>query len=132
MHGGDGEAVSVYRAHILGRTGGVERGSWKASVNDYVAACGRLLESMQFFGFAEAHPVIIGSNGRIRAGAHRTACAIALGINVAVRRVAEPGRSRPWDADWMRRTGMPAADIARAERDLAGLRHEQDCDCRRP
>jgi hypothetical protein len=127
----DEDAEAVYRAHILGRSGGVEKGSWKRNVDDYVWACWTLLPSMQANGFDAAHPVIVGPNGRIRNGAHRIACAIATGDMVAVRRSTEPGRSRPWDAEWMRRTGLPATDIARAEKDLESLSHVEDCGCHR-
>jgi hypothetical protein len=131
LEGGDGAAVDVYRAHIMGRTGGVERGSWKRTADDYLSACSGLVRSMQAVGFDPSHPVIIGANDMIRAGAHRTACAVALGIVATVQRIEKPGRSRPWDAAWMRRSGLPAGDIARAERDTERLRHGADCRCHR-
>jgi hypothetical protein len=130
--GGDAEAEAVYRAHILARTGGVEPGSWKASVEHYVAACGGLLASMQADGFDAARPVVIGSNGRLRAGAHRIGCAVAIGLPVGVRRVPQPGRARPWDAAYLAAGGLPRAAIERAEQDTAGLTHGEDCGCHRP
>jgi hypothetical protein len=131
LQGDDGEAVDVYRVHIMARTGGAEPGSWKAGVEDYVRACGDLLASMSARGFDASSPVVVGSNGRMRAGAHRAACSIALGIAAVVRHVDEPGRARPWDADDLRRGGLPAAAIDRARSDLERLRDE-DCRCHCP
>jgi hypothetical protein len=120
---GDADAERVYRQHILGRTGGVERGSWKASVDDYVTAAIELAASMQAHGFDPYHPVVIGSNGRLMEGAHRLACSLALGLaSVPVRRREDkPGRSAPWGADWFRRHGMVEADIRRIQSDLESL-----------
>jgi hypothetical protein len=132
MHGGDPEAETAYMVHIIGRTGGREPGSWKETVGDYVTACHDLLTSMQARGFDPDHPIVMGSNGRIRNGAHRTACSVALGIPAAIRHRDKPSRARPWDADWLRTHGTSAANIARAQHDLQELRHDQDCGCHRP
>lgn len=121
IDGGDPDSERVYRAHIMGRTGGVEPGGDKRSVDGYVDAARALLRSMKARGFDPVHPIPVGSNGRIRNGAHRIACALALGIDVAIERIDKPGTAAPWDEAWLRRGGLTADDIARAKDDLERL-----------
>jgi hypothetical protein len=118
---GEPGAETLYRWHILQRTGGVERRSWKTSVDDYVTAARELASSMRARGFDPATPVILGSNGRLREGAHRLACGLALGLDVAVRIDGKPGRAAPWGAAWFRRHGLPENEIARLGANLAAL-----------
>lgn len=108
--GGNPDAERVYRWHIEKRTKGVEPGSWKRSVDDYVRACDDLYASIAGRGFDAAQPVPIGSNGRLRNGAHRIACCLLLGPRVAVHKVDKPGASL-WGASWFARHGMPYAEI---------------------
>lgn len=108
--GGDPDAERVYRWHIDKRTRGVEPGSWKRCVDDYVSACGDLLASITARGFDLRQPVPVGSNGRIRNGAHRIACCLLLGERVAVRAVDRPGTGR-WGAEWFASRGMPSVEI---------------------
>jgi hypothetical protein len=121
IEGGDPESLAVYRKHIMGRTGGREPGGWKRCAEDYVSGARELLASMKAHGFDPAHPVPVGSNGRIRNGAHRIACALALGIDVIVRRIDKPGTAAPWDEHWLRRGGLNDGEIARARADLRRL-----------
>lgn len=121
IDGGDPDALAVYRKHIIGRTGGREPGCWKRCVEDYVSAARELLASMRARGFDPAYPVPVGSNGRIRNGAHRIACALALGIDVAIERIEKPGTAALWDEEWLRRGGLTEAEIARAKDDLTRL-----------
>jgi hypothetical protein len=129
IDGDDAGALAAYRTHIDGRTGGIEPGSWKQTVDDYATACRDLLRSMQANGFDAESPIVVGANGGLRNGAHRAACAVALGIPAAVRHSDKPSRARPWDADWLRSHGTASADISRAQLDTEELRHEQDCRC---
>lgn len=120
---GGADAERLYRWHIEQRTGGVERGSWKTSVDDYLRAARELAASMQALGFDPATPIILGSNGRLMHGAHRLACSLALGLEAVPvhRRADRPGRAAPWGASWFRRHGMTESEIARLGADLAAL-----------
>jgi hypothetical protein len=72
-------------------------------------------------GFDGASPVVFGCNGKLTGGAHRLASALALGIDVAVKIDARPGKAAAWGELWFRRRGMPAADIARVRADFEAL-----------
>jgi hypothetical protein len=120
---GDPDAERVYRWHIQHRTGGVERRSWKTSVDDYVTAARELAVVMRLHGFDPATPIILGSNGRLMEGAHRLACSLALGLDAVPvnRRTDKPGRAAPWGADWFSRHGMAETDIRRIQSDWESL-----------
>ena len=122
MTGGDPEAEALYRWHIEQRTGGREPGSQKHTVDDYVAGAGALLTSMRANGFLEACPVRVGSNGRMTAGAHRTACAVALRLRVWRLDLAQPGRAADWGSDWFLSRGMAADKVAALETEREMLR----------
>jgi hypothetical protein len=119
---GDPEGESVYRRHIFGRTGGVEPGSDKRCVDDYVARAKDLLASMLRHGFDEGHPVIVCRTPRIRNGAHRIACALVLGLGIARVISEKPGHARPWDRNALVASGIAEPGILRAEHDLKELR----------
>lgn len=117
----DPDSVRVYREHIMGRTRGKEPGGSKRCVEDYVSGARELLISMQVRGFDARHPIPIGSNGRLRGGAHRLACALALGLDAAIDRIDRPGTAAPWDAAWMLSHGMDRTDVERARADWSRL-----------
>lgn len=124
--GDDPDAERLYRWHIAARSGGVERGSWKQSVDDYVTAARTLLSAMTLEGFDSRCPVRVGNNGRLMDGAHRTACALALGIGpIPQRQVDKPGRARSWGRDWFEAYGLPAADLVRLDRDWKDLHADE-------
>jgi hypothetical protein len=117
ISGRDPDAERLYRWHIKARTGGVEPGGAKQSVDEYVAACRALLASMRRDGFDARHPIRIGSNSALRNGAHRLACALTLGLNVHVRHEDRPGRARAWDAVELRQQGLSETDLAHVKAD---------------
>lgn len=121
LGGGDPDAERLYRWHIMARTGGVEPRGGKTSVIDYVTGCRTLLASMKAAGFDAGSPVLYGSNLVLRDGAHRIACAVVLNCDVEVHAETKPSRSRPWDADELRRHGIGCADLARIEQDWERL-----------
>lgn len=123
VEGGDVDAERVYRWHIQQRTGGIEPGSTKRTVEDYVDACRALLASMSVHGFDPLHPVRVGCDGRLKGGAHRTACARYLGIDIAVQRLPTPSRAAPWGHAWFACHGMAAAAVAGLERERERLVH---------
>lgn len=128
--GRDADAIRVYRCHIQGRTGGIEPGSWKTSLDDYVRGAGALYASMAARGFDPAHPVPLAASGRLAGGAHRLACALALRLEVHVVTRAQNTRPGvPWDRTWLAEHGMPSEDLDRIEADF---RHLRDCRCPKP
>lgn len=107
----DGEpALSLYRWHIEQRTGGREPGSWKRSTDDYVRAAADLLASMRGCGFDHAYPVKVNLGGDLTAGAHRVACALALGIEIAVLVKDKPSPGA-WGEAWFRDRGCPPETV---------------------
>jgi tetratricopeptide (TPR) repeat protein len=120
-------AETLYRRHIAARTGGHEppdattgAASAKRSVDDYVAAARELHASMRAHGFAPAHPVPVTAEGRIGNGAHRLACALALGLDVPTWPCVSTGPG--WDAAWFSAHGFTDADLRRLLHTWAGLR----------
>ncbi len=120
-------AESLYRRHIAARTGGAEptdastgAASAKRSVDDYVAAARSLHASMLARGFDPAHPVPVTPEGLIGNGAHRLACALALGLDAPTRPCASTGPA--WDAAWFTAHGFGDADLRRLLHAWAGLR----------
>lgn len=73
----DSKIEDMYRDHIFRRTMG--KGDNKNSVDEYVSAAKSLFNSMKTTGFNPLYPVPYTSRG-INNGAHRIACALALGI----------------------------------------------------
>lgn len=118
LNGDDPYSEVLYRWHIEKRTGGREPGSWKQSVDDYVTACGALLTSMAERGFDHRHPVMVGTNGRLRDGAHRIACASVLGLRIRVDSHRKPGTAPPWDEQRLKDDGINPDDLAWIKRAL--------------
>jgi hypothetical protein len=119
----DAAAITIYRAHIMQRTGGVEPGGLKRCVDDYVAAAWALQLSMATTGFDIARPIRFCTFGKLRGGAHRIACALALGLPIWRRIVRGRSTQRPWDAEQLARAGISTDDIERARRDMEVMRH---------
>lgn len=119
--GGDPDAERLYRWHIETRTGGREPGGSKLSTDDYVNACMALLDSMQARGFDDAYPIVLGSNGRLKSGAHRLACALVLGCEVTIRTDRKPGTAQSWGSAWLMSSGISPDDLVRVERDWERL-----------
>ena len=113
-------AWPLYRWHIEQRTGGREPGSWKQSTDDYRMAARDLLESMRKRGFDHYTPVKVNHFGHLVAGAHRIACALALGSHVAVLTVDKKSPA-PWDAAWFLAHGATPETVRQLERELGQL-----------
>lgn len=101
------EVEQMYVRHILSRTGGVEPGkSRKNSIELYLTSARMLLESMRAMGFDAITPIPIDQWGRLRDGAHRTACAAVLGIPAEVSYVKVQYPIRQWGIDWFLANGF--------------------------
>jgi hypothetical protein len=110
-------AESLYRRHILGRTGGIEppdflhRPSHKTSIVDYVAACHELLHAMRTRGYDERFPVPVNGAHALLNGSHRAACAAALGLSITVEQ--HDYAAGRWDFQWLRDNGSTTEDFCR-------------------
>jgi hypothetical protein len=124
LNGGDPDSGRVYCWHIETRTGGIEKRSWKRTVNDYVLAAGALSFSMQAAGFDPSQPVVICPKGRLRDGAHRIACALATGSLIRFERHHKPSVARPWCGQFLKDAGIGADDLKRVLQDWEKLRDE--------
>jgi hypothetical protein len=101
---------------------GVATDQWKRTVDDYVHSAAILLYSMSLNGFNPAHAIPIDPDGELLGGAHRTACALALGIgDVPVIRHAQRAWAPAWGLDWFNDNGMAAGDLTRLSDDLARM-----------
>lgn len=131
LHGGDEDAVRIYRWHIDRRCGprfarGLPMDVWKWSVDDYVAAAGALCASMANRGFIPECAVPVDPDGDLLGGAHRVACALALGIDeIPVVRKEQRAWAPPWGYEWFRANGMAREDLERVSRDWSALRRVQ-------
>ncbi len=92
---------------------------WKWSVDDYVAAAGALCASMANRGFIPECAVPIDPDGELLGGAHRVACALALGIEeIPVVRKEQRAWAPPWGREWFVANGMAQDDLDRLARDM--------------
>ena len=118
LHGGDPESEAVYCWHIASRKAAnakIDLGtdSTKPEVADYVRAAQSLLQSMQKEGFQKEHAFAIDPNGEILSGAHRLACALALGLDhVWVERKDKLVWAPEWGLDWFRENNLAGAGLS--------------------
>lgn len=120
LGGDDPDAERVYLWHIQKRRGsGYVDG--EKGINDYVPAARALAESMTAKGFDIWHPVPLDRDGELLGGAHRTACALALGVGVAIQRINMTAWAPAWDRAWFVERGMAGDDLARLDKDWACL-----------
>lgn len=127
MSGGDERAETIYRWHIWIRSGsrmaaGVATDVYKITPDDYVTAARDLLASMTAKGFLPAGAVPVDPHGELLGGAHRVACALALGIDTSP--VISSDRyawAPPWGEEWFVAAGMPDDDLERLRRDMNEL-----------
>jgi tetratricopeptide (TPR) repeat protein len=120
-------AEELYRRHVIARTGGIEPPdattqvpSSKQNAADYIAAAQSLFHGMREKGYDTAHPIPITDSGGLANGAHRLACALALGWRVTTTTVdAKPGPA--WDAAWFTAHGFDDATLLRLLHAWSGL-----------
>ena len=94
----------MYERHIIERSGDrlyndIATDVVKTSLLDYHEAARKLLWDMQTAGFRKSQPIDVDCEGEILGGAHRLACAIALGIDEVPVLYHE---QRVWAPDWGR------------------------------
>src|SRR5688572_21516981 len=108
LEGSDEDSVRVYLWHIAARSGkrlqqGLATDAWKMTLDDYVVSAALLCRSMAYSGFDPSHAVPIDPDGELLGGAHRVACALALGLDVVpVERRENRVWAPAWGIDWFR------------------------------
>jgi hypothetical protein len=126
--GNDPDSERVYRWHIDQRSGhrireGIATDQWKLSLTDYVVAAKMLLESMRTFGFRPKAMVPVDPDGELLGGAHRVACALALGIKeIPILRETRKVWAPPWDWGWFVEKGMMFDDLERLLSDWEAMK----------
>jgi hypothetical protein len=129
IQGGDPQSVYVYRWHIEARKlANAKLGigmDGKVDTDHYLAAAGDLCRSMAYHGFDPAYAIPIDPDGELLGGAHRVACALALGIEtVPVDRRADRVWAPRWDYEWFVANGMGEDDLSRLKADWEALTQE--------
>jgi hypothetical protein len=102
---------------------GLSTDQWKRTLDDYVASAKALHASMVDKGFDPAWPIPVDPDGELLGGAHRLACAMALGIeSVAV--THSPGYvwAPAWGVAWFTAAGMAHDDLMRLTDDWIAFR----------
>jgi hypothetical protein len=95
----------------------------KADTDAYIVDAGKLLLSMSIRGFMPQHAVPVGPDGEVLGGAHRVACALALGISeIAVERKPDKVWAPAWDEQWFIDQGMSEGDLERLRQDWEAIR----------
>ena len=125
--GADPDSIRVYQWHIEARKStnakvNVGMDSNKRDLGIYVRAAADLCESMTRIGFVPSYAIPIDPDIELLGGAHRTACALALGID-DVPVVSMPQRvwAPPWDLQWFIDNGMNDSDLERLKSDFEGM-----------
>ena len=133
MNGDDPDSERVYRWHIEKRSGhrmraGIPTDKWKRSVADYISSAASLLDLMSNKGFNPEYAIPVDPDGEILQGAHRLACALALGFDaVSVARSEQMVWAPAWGLEWFADKGANAEDLARIAGDWHFLKAENVC-----
>lgn len=97
----------------------------KSGTDQYVTDCRNLLISMATKGYDPAYAIPIDPDGELLGGAHRLACALALGIEtVPVERKEQKAWAPEWNQETLVMHGIDATDLDRIRADwliIAGV-----------
>ena len=126
--GGSPNAVKLYRWHIEARKAsnaklGLGMDS-KRDTDHYIETAAALCASMALRGFIDVPEwrIPVDPNGELLGGAHRVACALALGIEeVPVVRMPTPCWAPPWGEAWFIENGMDEEDLERLRADYVAI-----------
>jgi hypothetical protein len=95
---------------------GLPTDGWKMSVDDYLRSAITLFQGVQWAGICD--PIPVDPSGELLGGAHRLACALAIGMpNVPIERRQHQAWAPEWGYRWFVDNGM-------GEDDLKRLRHD--------
>lgn len=125
--GDDPDSELVYRWHIDARKEALANVSLgmdrKPNTDRYICDCRRLLLSMAANGFLEEYAIPIDQDGELLGGAHRVACALALGIKaVPVEKHTRYVWAPPWGRRWFTAHGLSGDDMTRLVGDWNEIR----------
>src|SRR3990167_4518391 len=121
--GDNPDSELVYLWHIEARSGarmkaGLKTDRCKQSAEDYVQSAKMLHYSMSRGGFFDSYAIPIDQNGELLGGAHRLACAMALGIeSIPEERNTRMVWAPAWNEAWFVEHGVSEADLARIKAD---------------
>jgi hypothetical protein len=96
----------------------------KSGLAHYIETAGALCSSMARRGFVSIPQwcIPVDPNGELLGGAHRVACALALGIDeVVVRNEEHTAWAPPWGEQWFIDNGMEEFDLERLRQDWASI-----------
>lgn len=116
--GDDPDSERVYRQHLEARKTalaeigmGMDR---KANTDQYITDCRHLLLSMAANGFLVEYAISIDPDGEMLSGAHRVACALALGIkDVPIERHTRRVFAPPWNRAFFVESSICGDDLVR-------------------
>jgi len=120
LSGGDvpPNTLDLYFRHIKERVQhrwaqGLPMDRWKRELRHYGQGAINLHHSMRVMGYDKTRPIDIDMDGEIFGGAHRIACAIALGIKEipVVEHTKQRVTAPAWGADWFRHHGFDDRDV---------------------
>ena len=118
FNGDDPDSERVYLWHIERRRQfnamfklGMDPG--KETPDDYINSCRSLADSMRGNGYDKAHPIPVSPDREILGGAHRLACALALGCDVWADVTDKQPTAPTWGFRWFWMAEMPKQDRAR-------------------
>jgi hypothetical protein len=96
---------------------------WKRTLYHYVSSAKALHNAMVHEGFRTEFAIPIDLEGELLGGAHRLACALALGMEtVPVQMHQRFAWAPPWGEEYFRDHGMQPADLDRLREDWQSLR----------
>ena len=114
LNSDDPDAEAIYLKHISLRTGA------HYPLGTYLPAALYLFRSMRSNGFKSRHPVPVNKDWALLGGAHRTACAHALGLQIAVAKFDTDHAWPQWGREWFETHGM-ANELPWLESEFHGL-----------
>lgn len=119
--GDDHDSVRVYLWHIRTRRASGFVDGEKPTLDIFVPAAKALFGSMREAGFHEACAIPVDPRGDILGGAHRLACAIALGCDLFIEDRPEKAWAPAWGRDWFVEHGMGHNDLVHVGRDWEAM-----------
>jgi hypothetical protein len=127
----DPDSERLYRWHIQARNGarmaaGLKTDKWKRTVDHYVSSAKALHNAMVHEGFRAEFAIPIDLEGELLGGAHRLACALALGMETVPVQMHQRFAWAPaWGEDDFRNAGMQPADLDRLREDFEAMRRDR-------
>jgi hypothetical protein len=101
---------------------GLATDGWKRTPEHYLNSAEYVLGSIERHGFYNDEPIPIDRDGELLGGAHRLACAYALGIKeVPIVQRNQEVWAPPWPREWFVEHGMPVDDLILLDEDMCRM-----------